>query len=512
MKHRRLALVLIFVACSLARADRRPPAKTMRYGDFEALRYWRVTPKDAGRIKSVSGKENVHSGERAARIEISPKAKKPVITLYGYHKNTETVYPGEAYVFSLWMRGKGKATLTLFEYGRKDEEGKKPRIGYLGRADLGQPVELSEQWQKIEGEYKPDKEQISYVAPCVRLEGEGAWALVDDASFEEKTSDVSLEVDLKPRVASPGEFFEYRIKVDGAGADARVNMLLYDPHDFLKEKASKRIGKDGIVQDRLRIPDNAEEGIHLFRFNVAGSGPGTGRLMEVMPKELKEKVISLARGVTFQKRERLVFVGDSLTDLFRGRNYVDKIDLYLRTGASGEFEIINAGVGGDMINRVAARLEKDVIEVNPTHVFIFLGHNDSKVAWPEYKKHACEVDVFVPTYRDVVKQIKEKTGAKVTIMSATSSVWDICKEAADKRAAKKQRHNLFGKPSELELYNKLARQVGDEFGCDYIDLYTPLKDIPEKRSYFTKDGVHVSEKGNRFIAIEVLKYLAGSRD
>ena len=97
-------------------------------------------------------------------------------------------------------------------------------------------------------------------------------------------------------------------------------------------------------------------------------------------------------------------------------------------------------------------------------------------------------------------------------MSATSSVWDICWESAQKRAEARKRHNLFGKPSELELYNKLARQVGDEFGCDYIDLYTPLKDIAEKRTYFTKDGVHVSEKGNRFIAIEILKYLAGSKD
>ncbi|MEW6354878.1 MAG: GDSL-type esterase/lipase family protein [Planctomycetota bacterium] len=512
MRIKLIAFLVALIACASLHADRRPPAKTMHDGDFEVLRYWQVTPKDAGTIKSVSGKENVHSGEHAARIEIGPTAKKPVITLYGSSKNSETVYPGEAYVLSFWMRGKGKATLAVIEYGRKDEEGKEPQIAYLGGKDLGQPVDLTDQWQEIKGEYKAEKDAISYVAPCVRLEGEGAWALVDDASFVEKPTDVSLEVEFSPRVASVGEFFEYRIKVGGAKEDATVNMLLYDPHDFLKEKASKRIGKDGIVQDRLRIPDDAEGGIHLFHFSVAGSGPSADRVMEIMPKEIKEQVLSLAKKVTFKKPEKLVFVGDSLTDLFRGRNYVDKVDLYLRTADPGEFEVVNAGVGGDMITRVADRLEKDVIAIKPTHVFIFLGHNDSKVAWPEYTKHACEVDVFSPTYRDVIKQIKEKTDAKVTIMSATSSVWEICKETADKRAAEKKPHNLFGKPSELELYNKLARQVGDEFGCDYIDLYTPLKDIPDKRNYFTTDGVHISEKGNRLVAIEILKYLAGSKN
>lgn len=511
MRYRLTAVLTALLLAASVRADRQLPALRMREPGFETIRFWHVLPKESGKVQLLTGKDQAHSGEHAARIEVFPGAKTHSITLFGVlSRNCESVYPGETYILTFWARGKGKAHPSVIEYGHKDG---KPDISWLASVDLGPPTELTDRWQQIRGEYSPAKDNVSCVAPALKLEGADASATVDDCAFEEKSSEVSLQADLASPVASPGEEIEYKAAVAGAkkGGDApQLRLCVYDPDDVLLAKTSSPIGEGGAVEGKWKVAPDAKEGIYLLRFGVTGSGGGVGRAVEVMSKGLRQEVVALAKRVKFAKPERMVFVGDSLTDFFRGRNYVDKVDRYLRLGNPGPFETINAGVGGDTITRVAARLETDVLAAKPTHVFLFLGHNDSKVASPDYTKHTCEPEEFERTYRDVIRQIKEKTGAKVTILSATSSVWEICWETAQKRAAEKKPHNLFGKPEELERYNAIAKKLADESQSGYVDLYGPLKSIPDKRSYFTPDGVHISEKGNRLVAVEVLKYLAAN--
>ena len=168
----------------------------------------------------------------------------------------------------------------------------------------------------------------------------------------------------------------------------------------------------------------------------------------------------------------------------------------------------NAGVGGDYTTRVLARLEKDVLGTKPTHVFVFLGHNDSKLkSTTEYREPVVPADVFEKEYREIVQRIREKTGARVTIISATSSVYEITLETAQKAAKAGRAHSLFGKPEALEQFNAIARKVAAEQGCGYLDVYEPTRAHPNKPALFTADGVHISNEGNRLVALEILKYL-----
>jgi len=49
--------------------------------------------------------------------------------------------------------------------------------------------------------------------------------------------------------------------------------------------------------------------------------------------------------------------------------------------------------------------------------------------------------------------------------------------------------------------------VAVETGADYLDVYEPTRRHPNKTELFTKDGVHVNERGNRLLAVEILHYL-----
>jgi len=215
--------------------------------------------------------------------------------------------------------------------------------------------------------------------------------------------------------------------------------------------------------------------------------------------------------IKLQPPAHLVFVGDSLTALFSASNYVAKVRARLQARFGDAVRVTNAGVGGDYITRVQARLEKDVLKLapKPTHVFIFLGHNDSKLkSSSNYEEPVVTPEDFDRQYREVVATIQKTLRARVIVLSATSSVYETTKATAAKAAAAGRAHNLFGKPEALERFNAIARKVAADLGADYVDLYEPTRAHPDKPGLFTKDGVHINDAGNMLVAREVLRYLS----
>ena len=65
-----------------------------------------------------------------------------------------------------------------------------------------------------------------------------------------------------------------------------------------------------------------------------------------------------------------------------------------------------------------------------------------------------------------------------------------------------------GEGSVAFLDDAVAREVAAECGAGYLDVYEPTRRHPDKPTLFTADGVHLSNAGNRLIALEILKYLA----
>jgi lysophospholipase L1-like esterase len=214
-----------------------------------------------------------------------------------------------------------------------------------------------------------------------------------------------------------------------------------------------------------------------------------------------------------------LFLGDSLTDMFRGQNYVDKIEFWLQKRYGDSASVRNAGVGGDFITRVWDRLTgepkayrlnmyDDLYTPKPDRIFIFLGHNDSKATSSSgYTKHCVDPDTFATLYAKTLEKLKADTDAPVTVLTSTSSVYEITAENARKRTEAGKAHNLFGKPEHLELFNSIAARVAKDAGCDLLDVYAPTRDAPDKKALFVADGVHVSNKGNRLLARLILDYL-----
>jgi len=53
--------------------------------------------------------------------------------------------------------------------------------------------------------------------------------------------------------------------------------------------------------------------------------------------------------------------------------------------------------------------------------------------------------------------------------------------------------------------------VAAELGADYVDVYGPTRDHPNKPGLFNaRDGVHLAVAGNSFIALKLLEHFGGS--
>ena len=78
--------------------------------------------------------------------------------------------------------------------------------------------------------------------------------------------------------------------------------------------------------------------------------------LDFMEQGAYEKFDAVARKVRTASPVHVLFIGDSLTDFYRGRNYADKLFFWLNKYNSGKFTFHNAGVGGDLLPRVKTRL------------------------------------------------------------------------------------------------------------------------------------------------------------
>ena len=324
-----------------------------------------------------------------------------------------------------------------------------------------------------------------------------------------------------------GGRIDVRVKMlDGSGGPASGSLTVQtggaDGRDLT---TNVNLDHSGVATYPFHAPPDMETGIHTVKFRHVPSGALHSFYVDVVDRATYDAFDKVVGKINLEPLPaHLLFIGDSLSDMFRGQNYVDKVGFWLGKRYGHKATVKNVGVGGDYILRVWGRLNgvpstyrlamyDGIFEPVPTRVFFFLGHNDSKLtSRSDYATPVVLPGEFEEKYRLAIRKVQDETGAKITVISATSSVYEITAATAAKRRAEGKAHNLFGKPEALEQFNAIAKKVADECGAAYLDVYEPTRRHPDKPSLFTRDGVHVSNQGNRLLALEILRDLAGDSD
>ena len=197
-------------------------------------------------------------------------------------------------------------------------------------------------------------------------------------------------------------------------------------------------------------------------------------------------------------KDRIIFFGDSITQMaVKPNGYISLIKDSL--SKSNPFvEIIGAGISGNKVTDLQARVVRDVISENPSIVFIYIGIND---VWHSITPglHGTTKDQYEAGLKEIIEKIKN-AGARVIL--CTPSV------IGEKRNGTNKIDQM------LDEYAEISRKVASETGIQLCDLHKDFIDYiaannpgDKEKGILTADGVHLNDAGNQFVAKEMLKML-----
>ncbi|QEC75101.1 SGNH/GDSL hydrolase family protein [Mucilaginibacter ginsenosidivorax] len=193
-----------------------------------------------------------------------------------------------------------------------------------------------------------------------------------------------------------------------------------------------------------------------------------------------------------KKPTKVVFFGDSITEYaVQPNGFITLIQQRLKAEKKEQdYEVAGAGIGGNKIYDLYLRYEDDVLTKNPDVVVIWVGVND---VW--HKRMfgtGTDWDKFGRFYTALIKKLQAKN-IKVLICTPAS-----VGEKTD------YSNELDG---DLNRYSNIIRDLAKQNNCDLFDFRTLFHDYNVKNNptnkgegILTKDGVHLNDEGNKFVA------------
>lgn len=195
-----------------------------------------------------------------------------------------------------------------------------------------------------------------------------------------------------------------------------------------------------------------------------------------------------------EKNAVVLFQGDSITDAGRRRD--DPSDLgfgYAQMAASWfaslyperRVTFFNRGISGDRVKDLRRRWQRDCIDLGPTWVSIMIGIND---CWRRYDQNdPTSTEEYEEGYRDLITQVKEKTGARLILCEPF-----VLPFPEDRKA---WREDLDPK---IEVVHRLAKEF-DALLAPFDKIFQEASGQIEP-SFWAYDGVHPTMPGHALMA------------
>ena len=191
---------------------------------------------------------------------------------------------------------------------------------------------------------------------------------------------------------------------------------------------------------------------------------------------------------------RILFQGDSVTDCQRvyddpkdlGQGYVVyTVEAIKSAFPRMDIEFLNRGISGNRTENLLARVDADLIDLQPDIVTILIGINDT---WHKYMIDLeTTVEYFRANYETVLKRIKSETKAKIVILEPFL-LYNMGKD--------EMRGDLNEK---IDVVRQLAMKYADAFiNLDGMFVEENIKGTPN--NVLSPDGVHPDEAGKKVIA------------
>ena len=208
----------------------------------------------------------------------------------------------------------------------------------------------------------------------------------------------------------------------------------------------------------------------------------------------------------FQNNDRIIFAGDSVTDMGSnqplgeglsdkvGRGYVRVVENMLAVWYPElNFRITNAGTSGNTSRDLLARFERDVTSQNPDWVSICIGIND---VWrqfdvPAILDAAVLPDEYERNVESMILAVKEKV--KGIFILSPYYIEPLSEDPMRRR---------------MDEYGEICRRLAEKHGCEFVDLQRMFSAYCKYQhsSRLAWDRVHPNQMGATLMAREFLRH------
>jgi lysophospholipase L1-like esterase len=205
------------------------------------------------------------------------------------------------------------------------------------------------------------------------------------------------------------------------------------------------------------------------------------------------------RVIPFEHGQKLLFIGDSITDCGRlgdsapfGDGYVNMLrNFLLARYPELALTIINRGIGGDTARHLAARWQADVINEQPDWLSVGIGINDVWRTFEGNSDEAVPLPEYEATLRRLLDWTRQATKARLILMEPYMIEPD---------RSQPMRHSM-------DMYGALVDRLAADYGAllvptqlafDHVLRYTSPGD-------WADDQIHPNAPGHMVIAVEFLR-------
>ncbi|OLS40027.1 SGNH/GDSL hydrolase family protein [Bacillus sp. MRMR6] len=206
-----------------------------------------------------------------------------------------------------------------------------------------------------------------------------------------------------------------------------------------------------------------------------------------------------------EKEQKLLFIGDSITDCERakpegeglfgalGKGYVSYVDGLLQAVYPGlGIRVVNKGIGGHTVRDLKHRWQEDVIAQNPDWLVVMIGIND---VWRQYDTPFIkEWHVYLDEYEETLRELVVETKPFVKEMVLMTPFYLESNEQDPMRRT-------------MDQYGQVVKKIAEENNCLFVDTQAAfnivLKDLYS--ATLAWDRVHPTTAGHMTLTRAFLK-------
>ncbi len=202
----------------------------------------------------------------------------------------------------------------------------------------------------------------------------------------------------------------------------------------------------------------------------------------------------------FDKHDKLVMIGDSITDCGRkqpvgeglfdalGKGYVSLVDAFLQSVYPQlSVRVVNMGTSGNTVRDLKDRWQRDVIELKPDWLSVMIGIND---VWRQFDQPLIkESHVYIDEYENTLGELVRTTRPKLKGLILMTPFYLEPNKYDAMRAT-------------MDRYGQVVKRIAEESGAIFVDTQAAFDEVLEHLYPATLgwDRVHPNMIGHMTLA------------